>query len=71
MQSQNGTPANGRYDAMQRRVGKRAGREKGCWIYVPAEELRKAGIDPSGSPPFYRTWGAKRGSLLVRLYASR
>jgi|GEM_PF-3888775 len=62
---------NGRYDAMRRRQSKRAGREKGCWIYIPAEELRSAGIDPNGPAPFYRTWGARRGSLLARLYKAR
>jgi hypothetical protein len=62
---------NGRYDAMQRRQCKRTGREKGCWLYIPAEELQEAGIDPDGPPPFYRTWGAKRGSLLARLYKAR
>jgi len=61
----------GRYDAMQRRQSKRTGREKGCWLYVPAEELVAAGIDPNGPPPFYRTWGSARGGLLARLYKAR
>lgn len=58
----------GRHDAMQRRQATRKGRERGCSIYIPAEELLKAGIDPQGPPPFYRTWGSSRGSVLVRLY---
>lgn len=58
----------GRYDAMARRQGTRTQRERGCWVYIPAEELLKAGIDPHDQPPFCRTWGSKRGSVLVRLY---
>lgn len=57
----------GRYDSARRRRGKRTGREKGCWLYVPAEELEAAGIDVDGPPPFYRVWG-RRGSVLVGLY---
>lgn len=41
---------------------------RGCYVYIPAEELVKAGIDPQGPPPLYRTWGSRRGSVLVRLY---
>jgi hypothetical protein len=58
----------GRYDAGERRQAKRSGRERGCWTYIPAEELRKAGIDPGGPIPFYRVWGSSRGSLVIRLY---
>jgi hypothetical protein len=57
-----------RYDAALRRRGQRKGRETGCWVYIPGEELEKAGRDPSLAPPFYRTWGTKRGVVLVRLY---
>lgn len=69
--TQNGTIPNGRYDSGARRQSKRAGREKGCWIYIPAEELVAAGIDPTGPPPLYRTWGSRRGSLLARLYRTQ
>jgi hypothetical protein len=58
----------GRYDSGQRRHAQRNGRERGCWVYIPAEELIRAGIDPEGPAPYYRTWGAARGSTLVRLY---
>lgn len=58
----------GRYDSGARRRSKRKGRERGCWVYVPAEELVKAGHDPQGAPPFYRTWGTKSGGVFVRLY---
>jgi hypothetical protein len=58
----------GRYDSAARRQSKRSGRETGCWAYIPAEELHKAGVDPAGPAPFYRVWGSSRGSVLVRLY---
>lgn len=46
----------------------RRGRERGCWVYIPAEELLKAGID--GPRPWYRTWGSSvRGArVTVNLY---
>lgn len=53
---------------MARRQSKRSQRERGCWTYIPAEELVKVGIDPDGPAPFYRTWGYRRGSVVVRLY---
>lgn len=61
----------GRHDAMARRQSKRSGRERGCWAYIPSEVLVKAGIDPDGPAPFYRTWGAAHGStgrVIVSLY---
>jgi hypothetical protein len=61
----------GRHDAMLRRKSQRAGRERGCWVYIPAETLVSAGIDPQGPAPYFRTWGGRRGSVLVRLYKSR
>lgn len=64
---QSNLPA-GRYDGGERRQAKRSGRERGCWTYIPAEELLRAGIDPAGPPPLYRTWGRSRGSVLLRLY---
>ena len=60
-----------KYDAGARRRAQRRGRERGCWVFVPAEELERAGIDPAGEPPFYRTWGTSRGGVLVRLYRNR
>lgn len=59
-----------RYDAAARRRAVRSGRERGCWLYVPAEELAKAGLDPHGPPPFYRTWGSRSGGILARLYTT-
>lgn len=62
---------NTKYDAMARRQSQRRGRERGCWVYVPAEELQKAGIGPDDDPPLYRTWGTARGGVFVRLYRNR
>ena len=62
------TLPNGRYDAMQHKQAIRKQREKGCSVYIAAEELAKAGFDPDGPPPFYRVWGTQRGGVFVRLY---
>lgn len=43
-------------------------RERGCWIYVPQEELRAAGWPDDADPPWYRVWGSSRGGLMVRFY---
>jgi hypothetical protein len=59
-----------RYDSAARRQSRRKQREKGCAVYIPAEELVKAGIDPDGPAPYYRTWGTSRGVVLVRLYTN-
>lgn len=61
----------GRYDSQARRQAVRRGRERGCWLYVPAEELEKAGVDVTGPPPLYRTWGTSRGGVFARLYKER
>lgn len=58
----------GKYDAGQRKRSARRGREKGCHIYIAAEELERAGFDPEAPAPYYRVWGASRGGLFVRLY---
>lgn len=61
----------GVYDQRARRRAKRAGRERGCWIYIPAEELHAAGI-PAGEPvPWYRIWtGSGKRSVFIRLYGA-
>jgi hypothetical protein len=60
------------YDPAARRKSKRSGRETGCWAYIPAEELARAGFAPGEPAPFYRTWGHRRGprsgSVIVSLY---
>lgn len=62
----------GRYDALERRRSNRSQRERGCWVYIPAEELQRAGIDPRGPAPFYRTTGYQRSAnghtVIVNLY---
>lgn len=61
----------GRYDSGQRRQGLRKGRERGCWVYIPAEELEKTGHGSGDVAPFYRVWGASRGRVVVQLYNRR
>lgn len=61
----------GKHDPAMRRQSTRAGRKKGCSIYIPAELLELVGIDPNEPAPFYRTWaGPKRTNptILVQLY---
>lgn len=53
---------------MLRRRATRKQRERGCFIYIPLEELVKTGVDVDGPPPFYRVWGSTRGRLVVQLY---
>lgn len=62
-------------DPALRRRTKRAGRERGCWLYIPADDLQRAGIDPSGTPPFYRINAYQRSknghTAIVTLYKER
>lgn len=60
--------ARGNYDPGRRRRSRRDGRERGCWVYIPGAELRKAGFTPGDPPPWYRVWGGRRGGLTLRLY---
>jgi hypothetical protein len=55
-------------DSGLRRKAQRTGREKGCWVYIPAERLQAAGFADGSPVPHYRVWGGRRGSLLVTLY---
>ena len=58
-----------RYDRFRRKRAQRRNAERGVWVYIPAVELVKAGVDTTqGEPPFYRVWGSKRGSCLLRFY---
>lgn len=57
------------YDRVRRRRAIRKQREKGCSVYIPAEELVKAGWDPDGPVPYFRVWGAPGGRLMVNLYS--
>lgn len=62
----------GRYDSAARRRAKRSGREKGCWTYIPLDELEAAGFSPGDPPPFYTTRGYQRSAngrtVTVSLY---
>lgn len=63
--------ASGRYDAAERKRGVRKGRERGCWVYIAAAELERAGF-LEDDPPYYRAHGFQRsanaGSVIVSLY---
>jgi hypothetical protein len=56
------------YDHAHRRRAVRRGRERGCWVYIPAEELQKAERYDADLPPRYRLWARPRGSVVIRLY---
>lgn len=60
-------PVSASYDSGRRRKTVRRGRERGCWLYVSADELVAAGFDLSEPAPWYRVWGTKKG-VCVRLY---
>jgi hypothetical protein len=64
----------GRHDASARRLSARTGRERGCWVYIPLDDLAAAGFS-DGPPPYYRTTGKPHsrntGTVLVRLYRER
>ena len=55
------------YDPMARRASVRKGRERGCWVYIPREELDKTRLASVDAPPFYRTVGRKDGATVVVL----
>lgn len=57
-----------RYDEGRARQSVRRGRERGVWIFIPAAELRKAGIDPHDKAPTYKVWGRPTGGGFFRLY---
>lgn len=60
----------GQHDPAQRRRALRKGREKGCSIYIPAEQLRRLGFEDGDPAPWYRTWETSDGRprLVVNLY---
>jgi len=58
-----------RHDEGLRRRAQRTGREKGCWVYIAAEQLARMGYGLNDPPPYYRTWvGGSRPRLIVNLY---
>ena len=58
----------GGYDPARRRRSVRKGREGGCWVYIPAAELRKIGLDTRGAPPSYRVYGGPRRGVVLSFY---
>ena len=58
----------GRSDLGRRRIATRAARQRGCYIYIPAQVLQQVGIDPYGPTPEYRVWGDRSGGVTLRLY---
>lgn len=61
-----------KYDRAARRKSVRYGNEKGVRVYIPAAELRAAGIDPNGPEPEYLLRGYQRSAsgctVMVSLY---
>lgn len=56
------------YDRGARRRAVRKGRERGCWVYIPAEELDLVDrLDPE-VVPLYRLWPSRSGAFTIRLY---
>lgn len=49
----------------------RRGRERGCWLYIPAEELSKALGEVPEEPPAYRVWGLRGRTVMAKLYDER
>ena len=70
MTAQDALSRAGRYDHAERKRGVQKGRERGCWVYIAAVELAKAGF--GDTVPYYRTTGYQRsrnaGSVIVSLY---
>ena len=59
----------GTHDPAARRKALRKGRERGCSVFISAEQLERAGIDPRGPAPYYRIWEARgRPRFVVNLY---
>jgi hypothetical protein len=61
------------YDAAARNRAQRKPRYRGVTVYIPADVLEAAGIDPDdGQPIFYRLAGYRRSrnghSVIVSLY---
>jgi hypothetical protein len=63
-----GSLAHGRHDAAARRKAQRRGRERGCWVYISAEQLARGDLASDAFVPWYRIWGGPRGRYIVTLY---
>jgi hypothetical protein len=53
------------YDPMRWRRTVSRGRERGCWVYVPAEELAKTSLGAERPPELYRVAGRLGGRTVV------
>lgn len=58
----------GGHDPAVRRRGQAQGREAGCWVYITADMLKRAGYDTDDGPVYYRVWAGARGRVVVQLY---
>lgn len=58
-------------DTAERRRSTRAGRRRGCYIYITGEMLAECGIDPYGPAPDFKLWPGRRRTVLVQLYERR
>lgn len=58
------------FDQAAAKRGRRFARERGAWIYVPAEILRAADREfaDDGGAPFYRLWSGGKGRVGVQFY---
>lgn len=59
------------HDPGLRRKAQRRGRERGCWVYIAAEQLAEAGVNPADDVPFYKIAPGRRerrGRFIVTLY---
>lgn len=59
-----------RYDPAVARRGVRRGRERGCWVYIPRDELEAAGIPIDAPPPWYKTTGAHSRKSSHRVFVN-
>jgi hypothetical protein len=59
----------GRTDIGARKRATRSGRRKGCYIYIPWEQLQEAGFEPNEPAPWFRIWASRgRPRFVVNLY---
>ena len=56
------------YDSARRRKTVRKGRERGVWLFVPAEVLEAANIDVKADPPWCRLFSNVRQRVIVQFY---
>lgn len=57
------------YDHARKRLAQRFGRERGLRVFIPIEELERAGFADQ-DPVYYRVRGWDRGRVMVTLHTS-